>query len=82
MSSVENFDFAENGKQGFFNEFELDIDAAIAESGVYKLKQNKQGLFVGVEKVTEVVENDAQVVDGRISIIGEEFDYLYVKFSV
>jgi flavin-dependent dehydrogenase len=80
--SIYDFAFSETTTEGFFNEFEQDLVQQIQStgSGVYKLTQDKQGQFTAAEVVTEVSEAGAEVIDGRVTIIGDETDYLYVKF--
>ena len=82
--SINDFAFSETTTEGFFNEFEQDLLQQIQStgSGVYKLTQDKQSQFTAAEVVTEVSEADAEVADGRVTIIGDETDYLYVKFVV
>jgi hypothetical protein len=82
--SIDDFAFSETTTEGFFNEFEQDLVQQIQStgSGVYKLTQDKQGQFTAAEVVTEVSEDGAELVDGRVTIIGDETDYLYVKFVV
>jgi hypothetical protein len=82
--SIDDFAFSETTTEGFFNEFEQDLVQQIQStgSGVYKLTQDKQGQFKAAEVVTEVSEAGAELADGRVTIIGDETDYLYVKFVV
>jgi hypothetical protein len=82
--SVNDFAFSETTTEGFFNEFEQGLMQQIQStgSGVYKLTQDKQGQFTAAEVVTEVSEAGAELADGRVTIIGDETDYLYVKFVV
>jgi hypothetical protein len=82
--SVNDFAFSETTTEGFFNEFEQGLVQQIQStgSGVYKLTQDKQGQFTAAEVVTEVSEAGAELADGRVTIIGDETDYLYVKFVV
>ena len=82
--SIDDFAFSETTTEGFFNEFEQGLVQQIQStgSGVYKLTQDKQGQFTAAEVVTEVSEAGAELADGRVTIIGDETDYLYVKFVV
>jgi hypothetical protein len=82
--SIDDFAFSETTTEGFFNEFEQGLVQQIQStgSGVYKLTQDKQGQFTTAEVVTEVSEAGAELADGRVTIIGDETDYLYVKFVV
>jgi len=82
--SINDFAFSETTTEGFFNEFEQGLMQQIQStgSGVYKLTQDKQGQFTAAEVVTEVSEAGAELADGRVTIIGDETDYLYVKFVV
>lgn len=69
---------------GFFNEFESDLmnSIMITGSGVYRLTQNKLGQFTSAARVEEITEENVAVVDGRITIPGEEEDIVYVNFIV
>ena len=82
--NLESLELHEVTTDGFFNEGEAAILATIQAngSGVYKLTQDKQGQFVAVEKVSSVAEEDAVVENGRIVIVGETQDFMYVKFIV
>jgi hypothetical protein len=84
MASFNNFTFITSGTENFFNEFEQDIltDIMFNGNGVYKLTQNKQGLFTAVQKVTKVSETEVTNEDGRVQYIGETEDYLYVEFAI
>ena len=82
--NLESLELHEVTTDGFFNEGEAAILATIQVngSGVYKLTQDKRGQFVAVEKVSSVAEEDAVVENGRIVIVGETQDFMYVKFIV
>lgn len=69
---------------GFFNENEVTLQNTILSSGtgVYKLIKNKDGQFTSVESVTEVSEDNVTITDGRVTIIGDTEDILYVSFVV
>lgn len=84
MTATTNFEFTDNTTEGFFNEGEQALLAQIQTegSGVYKLTQDKQGQFTAAVKTEDVSEEGASIVDGRIAIVGEETDYLYVKFVI
>jgi hypothetical protein len=81
---LENLDLHEITTDGFFNEGEAAILATIQSSGsgVYKLTQDKQSQFIAAELVSSVAEDDAIVENGRIVIIGETQDFMYVRFAV
>jgi hypothetical protein len=86
MASINDFTFITSDTENFFNEFEEDILNYITTNGngVYKLTQNKQGLFTAVDKVTEVAETEVTNKDGRVQYIGEgdADDYVYVQFAI
>lgn len=75
------------GIDGFFNELETEIKSTIENggSGLYKLSQNQNGVFVNVES-TNVASEDNAAIDtennDRVISNDENFNYVYVKFSV
>ena len=85
MANVEDLDFYDTVLEGFFNEEETDIQAAITSSGVWKLTQTKDtARFISAEKVTTVPDS-ATTEDGRVRIVGateSDNDILYVKFAI
>lgn len=84
MTATTNFEFDDTTTDGFFNDGEQGILAQIQneDSGVYKLTQDKQGQFTEAVKTENVSEEGASIVDGRIIIVGDEVDYMYVKFVI
>jgi hypothetical protein len=74
--------------EGFFNELEEEILAAIIAGGTayYKLTREKGGgNFIAVEAVTEIPDEAVLGETGdRFELFGEvyEHDYLFVHFSV
>jgi hypothetical protein len=75
--------------EGFFNELEGEILAAIIAGGTayYKLTQEKGGgNFIAVEAVTEIPDEAVlhEEYRDRFELFGEEYehDYLFVHFSV
>ena len=86
MTSVDDFLFDDNTAiDGFFNENEVDIMNSVVNggTGVYKLTM-VQSLFVSAEKVEEIAEENVEIENGRITILGETDGdcILYVKFVV
>lgn len=84
MTTISNYEFIDSGTEGFFNDGEQVILTQIQTegSGVYKLTQDKQGQFSAAVKTADVSEEGASIVDGRIIIVGDEVDYMYVKFVI
>jgi len=86
MTSVDDFLFDDiTATDGFFNENEVDIMNSVVNggTGVYKLTM-VQSLFVSAEKVEEIAEENVEIENGRITILGETDGdcTLYVKFVV
>lgn len=72
-----------NSKEGFFNEAEAAIDAAINASGWWKLTQNSEAQFTAAEAVTEAPD-EATLEDGERYIHQYDADttHMYIKFEV
>lgn len=84
-TSVETLNFSSNGIENFFNELEVEVQASITASGVYKLDQNSESIFTNATLVTEV-EDGAEFVEeeGRAYVrdADDVTTALYVKFVI
>ncbi|MDC0308636.1 hypothetical protein OAL25_00080 [bacterium] len=72
-----------NSKEGFFNEGEAAIDAAINATGWWKLTQNSEGQFTAASTITEAPD-EATLEDGEryIHQYDEDTTHVYIQFEV
>lgn len=71
------------GKDGFFNENETEVAAAINATGWWRLTIDEEGQFTAAKAMTTAAEDNAAADDSgmRVNSSNDKGTFLYVHFN-